>query len=151
MFKIPGTCFFNNNKKSAAPEASRKAFKIQYNTISPISHPTPPHAGGRGGGDIGDIVLYCIVLYSIVVVLYCVPCPLSPCTLAQIFGVFLTLGFCVCPKCVKIVPNVSKCLQIDNHWHLFSISPPASRRASSAVSPVRSQTDAAIWLRNAAP
>ena len=28
MFKIPGTCvFFNNKTKSAAPEASRKAFK----------------------------------------------------------------------------------------------------------------------------
>ena len=82
MFKVPGTCFFNK-QKSAAPEASSKAFKIQYNTIqyntiqynipnipphptpSPPTHPMLGMVGAWGGvgGDIGDIVLYCIASF----------------------------------------------------------------------------------------
>ena len=51
----------NVSKKKRRLGASRKAFKIQYNTTQ---YPPPPHAPaawGGVGGDIGDIVLYCIV------------------------------------------------------------------------------------------
>ena len=82
MFKNPGTCVFQQpTNKTAAPEASRKAFEIrdtiQYNTISPISPPTPPHPppptpcwGGHGvgwgmGWGGGGYWGYCIVLYCI--------------------------------------------------------------------------------------
>ena len=73
---------------------------IQYNTLQYSQYPHPPHP--MLGGDIGDIVLYCIV-----------PCPCPPHPTCREVSQLAAGAFCLfVEKHVPGILNMPKCRKV---------------------------------------